>query len=93
MGFGGGFWRTMIFVLVVALAFGFAGGWLGWRMGTQALDRRSFDALEPVIPSGDRARREYRRRHWRRIGLTILFAIVGVGVGIAFLIFVQQRAR
>ena len=77
---------------VTMLFFAVVGGIIGWRRATKPIYRRSM--FEPDPPSG-MTRRDYdrqvrRRRKLWRLFITLLYAVIGALVGLAFL-FVSRR--
>lgn len=75
------------------LLFAIVGGIIGWRRATKPIYRRSM--FEPEPPEG-MTRREYdrqvrrRRKRWRLL-VTILYALAGAAVGVAFLFILARR--
>jgi hypothetical protein len=65
------------------LAFGAFGAVMGWRRGTKSVHRRSLS--EPNLPAGltrrDFERRLRQRRKLQRVGMTALYASIGVVLG------------
>ena len=73
--------------VVTLVMFGMIGAVVGWRRGTKLLYRRSIS--EPNLAPGE-TRRDYDRRlrRRRRVGRvvgTFTYGIVGVGIGVVFL--------
>ena len=75
------------------LLFAIVGGIIGWRRATKPIYRRSM--FEPEPPEG-MTRREFdrlvrrKRKRWR-LFMTILYALAGAAVGVAFLFFLARR--
>lgn len=74
--------------VITLLAFGAIGAAVGWRRGTKALYRRSLS--EPNLAHGETKRDHDRRLRGRRkvgrlIG-TLLYCLVGIGIGLVFLL-------
>lgn len=75
----------MIVVGGIVALFTAIGGWFGWTMGTRALYRRSFDALDAPLANNPKL---IRRRRVQRMLLTVVFALGGTVTGFVFLIFI-----
>ena len=78
---------------VTMLLFAIVGGIIGWRRATKPIYRRSMFDQDP--PDG-MSRREYdglirRRRKRVRLLVTIVYALVGAVVGVAFLLLLGRR--
>jgi len=78
---------------VTMLLFAIVGGIIGWRRGTQPIDT---PAMVDTGPPDGMSRREYdglirRRRKRVRLLVTIVYALVGAVVGVAFLLFLGRR--
>jgi hypothetical protein len=73
--------------VITLLAFGAVGAVMGWRRGTKALYRRSLSEpnLAPGETKRDHDRRLRRRRKAGRLVGTLLYCLVGMGVGVVFL--------
>ncbi len=72
--------------VIALVAFGVGGALLGWRRGTKAIYRRSVS--EPNLAPGE-TRRDYdrwlrRRRKVGRVIATLLYCLVGLGIGLLF---------
>ena len=74
---------------VTILFFAIVGGIIGWRRAGRPLPRRPL--AEPEPPSPDTEREDLRRRLHRRIRLTIIYALLGIVVGLFALLLTQRR--
>lgn len=74
---------------ITILFFAIVGGVIGWRRASRPLPRRPLS--EPAPPSVDVEREELRRRLHRRIRLTIIYALLGIVVGLFALLLAQRR--
>ena len=74
---------------VTILFFAIIGGVIGWRRASSPLPRRPQPESSP--PSGAAEREELRRRMHRRIRLTIIYALLGIVVGLFALLLAQRR--
>jgi hypothetical protein len=78
---------------ITMVLFGTVAGVIGWRRATKYVYRRSVYSTD--IPEGvtrqahERATRQ-RRKRWRVV-VTVLYAIVGAVLGVAFLMFLGRR--
>ena len=73
--------------IITLVAFGAVGALLGWRRGTKAIYRRSVSEpnLAPGESKRDYERRLRRRRKFRRVIVTLVYCLVGLGIGLVFL--------
>ncbi len=73
---------------IVVVVFGAVGALIGWRRGTKLIHRRSISEpnLAPGETKRDYDRRLRRRRKVGRIVGTLLYGLVGLGIGLVFVI-------
>jgi hypothetical protein len=79
--------------VITLLAFGAVGAAIGWRRGTKALYRRSVSEpnLSPGETKRDHDRRLRRRRKVGRLIGTLLYCLLGIGIGFVFLAATTMR--
>jgi hypothetical protein len=79
--------------IVTLIAFGAIGAVIGWRRGTRLIYRRSLSEpnLAPGESKRDYDRRLIRRRKIGRILGTLLYCVIGLGVGLAFMAATVRR--
>ena len=78
-------------VLLIGLIGAAAGGWWGWRSGTNDLYRPSLDPLDPPLSSAASSPRGQARGRARRLIKTTLFAVLGFAAGIVLLFVLNRR--
>ena len=74
--------------VITLIVFGAIGAVVGWRRGTKLLYRRSISEpnLAPGETKRDYDRRLRRRRRVGRLVGTFVYGLVGVGIGLVFLL-------
>ena len=79
--------------VITLIAFGAIGALIGWRRGTKAIYRRSVSepTLEPGETKRDYDRRLRRRRKIARLTGTLLYCLIGLGLGLLFVAATTMR--
>jgi hypothetical protein len=79
--------------VITLIVFGAIGALLGWRRGTKALYRRSLSEpnLGPGETKRDYERRLRRRRKIWRVAGTLLYGLVGLGIGFVLVSAITLR--
>jgi len=80
-------------MVITLVAFGAVGVLIGWRRGTKAIYRRSVSEpnLAPGESKRDYERRLRRRRKFGRVIATLLYCLIGLGIGLAFVAATSAR--
>jgi hypothetical protein len=79
--------------IVTLIAFGAIGAVIGWRRGTRLIYRRTLSEpnLAPGESKRDHDRRLIRRRKIGRIVGTLIYCVIGLGVGLVFMAATVRR--
>jgi hypothetical protein len=79
--------------VIMLVVLGAVGALIGWRRGTKLIHRRSLS--EPNLAPGE-TKRDYdrrvrrRRKVWRLVG-TLIYGLIGVGIGLLLLAATTMR--
>jgi hypothetical protein len=79
--------------VITLVGFAAVGALIGWRRGTKAIYRRSVSEpnLAPGETKRDHDRRQRRRRKAGRLVGTLLYCLVGIGIGLVFVAATTMR--
>ena len=80
--------RELPFIVLFVL--GIVGAWVGWRVGTKAIYRRSDDPLDEAMFDPRVATPRQLRLKRRRVLLAVLVAWVAIAGGVAGMIYLVR---